>query len=48
MTKPEDQGKVYDIFYNNYDHIDHSVHEIEQDMESIKIMEQKMTKKGGR
>lgn len=47
-TRPEDEGKVLEIFYNNYDHLDHSVHEIEQDMDRIKVMHQKITRKGGR
>lgn len=37
-----------EIFYNSYDHLDHSIHEIEQDMDRIKVMGQKSIRKNGR
>lgn len=37
-TRPEDEGRVSEIFYNNFDRLGHSVHEIEQDMTRIKVL----------
>lgn len=47
-TRPEDEGRVMEIFYNSYDHLDHSIHEVEQDMSRIKVMSQHSTRKNGR
>ena len=47
-TRPEDKGRILEIFYNSYDHLDHSVHEVEMDMTRIKVMSHKDMRKGGR
>jgi hypothetical protein len=38
-NRPEDEGKILDIFYNNYDHLDHGDHQIEQDVSTIKVLD---------
>jgi hypothetical protein len=47
-NRPEDGGKILEIFYNNYDHLDHGTHEIEQDINRIKVLDQKLRRKKGR
>ena len=47
-NRPEDGGKILEIFYNNYDHLDHGTHEIEQDINRIKVLDQKTRRKKGR
>lgn len=47
-TRPEDEGRTLEIFYNNYEHHDHSVYEIDHDMDKIKVMTQKSRRKNGR
>ena len=48
MERPEDNGIIHDIFYRNYDHLDHGANEIEQDINRIKVLEVKDKRKKGR